>query len=229
MSDYNNKVHEAAEELTTSFRENNRAFVESALTALDLNTRFAQSLFESGIAVLNAHAANTRQLTHLVVSQSHRQQEAFQTLMRASLDAYLNFFTAASSFYLHSLESAERSSNSLVEAAEKATHDAVQAGEKPLARQWKRLETLIDRERSPASHRVFRVDEREWKQWPQFFSSGNGRHVLLPPTFGAHFEAVGECVLSLVSTDHLRVGLDGDSLLGLRMQRDLIAGSERFG
>ena len=100
MSDYNNKVHEAAEELTTSFRENNRAFVESALTALDLNTRFAQSLFESGIAVLNAHAANTRQLTHLVVSQSHR------------------------------LESAERSSNSLVEAAEKATHDAVQAGEK---------------------------------------------------------------------------------------------------
>ncbi len=129
MSDNNNKVHEAAEDLTTSFRETNRALVETALTALDLNARFAQGLFESGIAVLNAHAANSRQLTHMVVRQSHRQQEAFQILMRASLDAYLNFFTAASSFYLHSLESAERPSYSLVEAAEKATHDAVQAGE----------------------------------------------------------------------------------------------------
>lgn len=130
MSDDNNKVHEAAEALTTSFRESNQALAGSTLAALDLNARFAQGLFESGIAVLNSHAANTRQLTHMVVKQSHRQQEAFQTLMRASLDAYLNFFMASSSFYLHSLESVERSSYSLVEAAEKATGDAVQAVEK---------------------------------------------------------------------------------------------------
>lgn len=130
MSDDNNKVHEAAEALTTSFRETNQALAGSALAALDLNARFAQGLFESRIAVLNSHAANTRQLTYMMVRQSHRQQEAFQTLMRASLDAYLNFFMAASSFYLHSLESVERASYSLVEAAEKATGDAVQAIEK---------------------------------------------------------------------------------------------------
>jgi len=102
------KVNDATWNLTSSARDANQAFADTLVGIQDRNMRFAQSLYENGMGILNSNAESTSQLMQTLVEQSRRQQEAFATLIRSSVDSYVKFFITPFSFYQGALKTAER-------------------------------------------------------------------------------------------------------------------------
>jgi hypothetical protein len=94
--------------LTSSAHDANQTFADTLVGIQDRNMRFAQSLYENGMGLLNSNAESTSQLMQTLVEQSHRQQEAFATLVRSSMDLYVKFLITPFSFYQGALKTAER-------------------------------------------------------------------------------------------------------------------------
>src|SRR6266702_3277567 len=135
-----NRLRDAEWNLITSLRETNQALADSAIEAQDRNAKFALNVFENGIDVLHHQTTSTRKLTQTLVEQSYRQQEAFRILMRVSVNAYLDFFSAWFSFYQHTWETVERTAYPELEATEKATRQGVEAIEKAIDERVEALE-----------------------------------------------------------------------------------------
>lgn len=128
-----NKINEAAWDLTTSIRETNRGITDSLVAAQERNLRFSQSIFENGIELLKSHSDSVSTLVEDTTEQYYKQQDAFQRLVRQSVNAYINFLLLPLSSYQRALEtagsitsqareSARRISRQEAEAAEQASH-----------------------------------------------------------------------------------------------------------
>ncbi len=102
------KVNDATWNLTSSVRDANQAFADTLVGIQDRNMRFAQSFYENGMSVLNSNTESTSRLIQTLADQSRRQQEAFATLLRSSVDSYVKFFITPFSFYQGALKTAER-------------------------------------------------------------------------------------------------------------------------
>src|SRR6266568_298644 len=121
-----NKVNDAAWNLSTSVRESNQAIVDSVVAAQERNVKFTQSLLQNGTELLKSHGESTRTLMQTLAEQSQKQQEAFQTLARETWDAYMGFFSSPFNYYQQTLETAESITRQGMEAAQKATHQEKQ-------------------------------------------------------------------------------------------------------
>ena len=113
------KVNDVKWSLSASIRDANQAFVDTLVNVQDRNMRFAQSLYEDGLNVLNSNTESTSQLIQVWQEQTRRQQEAYSTLIRTSLDAYVKLVTAPFLFYKEALSTAGRE----LEGAKQSTGD----------------------------------------------------------------------------------------------------------
>jgi methionyl-tRNA synthetase len=113
------KVNDATWSLSASIRDANQAFVDTLVNVQDRNMRFAQSIYEDGLNVLNSNTESTSQLIQVWQEQARRQQEAYSMLIRTSLDAYVKLVTAPFSFYKEALSTAGRE----LEGAKQSTGD----------------------------------------------------------------------------------------------------------
>ena len=84
------QAHEIEQELVDSFRETSQAIAESIIATQQRNMKFAQSMFTSTMEVLKSNAEATRALMQQWEQQAQKQQEAFQKLIQASLEASKN-------------------------------------------------------------------------------------------------------------------------------------------
>ena len=123
-----NKINEAAWDLTTSLRETNRAITDGLVAAQERNTRFSQSVFENGIELLKSHADSTRTLTETITEQYRRQQDAFQRLVRLSVNTYIDFLLLPFTSYQRALETAESITSQTWESARRASRQEAEAG-----------------------------------------------------------------------------------------------------
>lgn len=107
-----------------------QSVADSAVAAQERNVRFAQSLVQNGTEVLKSHAEDTRALMQTLAEQTQKQQEAFQLLVRESMDAYLDYFYAPFSYYEQTLETAGSIARQGVETAQKIARQGMEAVQK---------------------------------------------------------------------------------------------------
>jgi len=98
MAKYKEKVNEAAWNLSKSVRETNQAIASSAVTAQELNMKFAQSIFENGVELLKSHAESTRALMEEFVGEPEKDQAIFQTVADTAVAAQERNVKFAESF-----------------------------------------------------------------------------------------------------------------------------------
>lgn len=99
-----NKVNEAAENLTATFREAYSTVLDNAVAAQERNVKFAQSWFENGIEELKGQADGSRAVTEALIQQSQKQREAVQTLTHEWVNSYMDLLYAPLSYYKEGLE-----------------------------------------------------------------------------------------------------------------------------
>lgn len=107
-----------------------QSVADNAVAAQERNVRFAQSLVQNGTEVLKSHAEDTRALMQTLAEQTQKQQEAFQALVRESMDAYLDYFYAPFSYYEQTLETAGSIARQGVETAQKIARQGMEAVQK---------------------------------------------------------------------------------------------------
>jgi hypothetical protein len=88
------RIQDASWDLINSTRDANQAMAHTTLTLLESNTKFTQSLFLSGIDVLERETDDLRHLTHEWGRQIQRQQDAFQKVAEGTIDTSLKFWRA---------------------------------------------------------------------------------------------------------------------------------------
>ena len=114
------------EVLTQKQQEAWQAIAGSVNAAQERNAKFAQSIFENSIEVLKSHAESTRSLMQTLIEQSHRQQEAYQALTQASVEAYSNFLYTPLPFVQQAVEAAGSAARLGADNVEKAIRQAIE-------------------------------------------------------------------------------------------------------
>src|SRR6266571_5917182 len=82
-----NKVNDAAWNLSTSVRESNQAIVDSVVSAQERNMKFAQNIFENEVELLKSHAEHTRSFMEEFVGEPEKSQAFFQTMANSAVAA----------------------------------------------------------------------------------------------------------------------------------------------
>ena len=104
-----------------------QTLADSASVAQKRNLKYAQNVYENGTELLKSHADGARSLMETLVEQSHTQQEAFQTIVRESMNAYIDFLYAPFSFYQQGIEAAQTITRQGVETAQRITRQGMDA------------------------------------------------------------------------------------------------------
>lgn len=102
------KIQDVTWNAASSVRDANQAVADTLVGIQDRNMRFAQSLYEDGMNVLTSNAESSSRLMQTLAEQSRRQQEAFATLIRSSVDMYVEFLTMPFSFSRGAFKTATR-------------------------------------------------------------------------------------------------------------------------
>jgi polyhydroxyalkanoate synthesis regulator phasin len=102
---------------------------DSAIAAQKRNLKYAQNVYENGTELLKSHADGARNLMETLVEQSHTQQEAFQTIVRESMNAYIDFLYAPFSFHQQAVETAQTITRQGVETAQGISHQGMDAAQ----------------------------------------------------------------------------------------------------
>src|SRR5947209_19184201 len=73
-------VNEYVRDLTRSAQEVSQVITQSAVEALERNTRYVQSVLTDGMEVLKSHVESTRSLLETVSGEAQKPQDVFQTV-----------------------------------------------------------------------------------------------------------------------------------------------------
>jgi hypothetical protein len=84
---YKDQVSEATEELSESVREANRAIADSVVAAQERNWKFAQSIFENEVELLNSHVESTGTMIEKLLGESEKGQPLFQSVADSAVAA----------------------------------------------------------------------------------------------------------------------------------------------
>jgi paraquat-inducible protein B len=122
-----NRINEASWDLVNSFHETSQTVANTLVAVQDRNMRFAQSIFLSGVEVLENQIENTRNLTQEWEQQVQKQQEAYQKLAYATVDIYMNFLRAPLSFYQQFMDATQTATRRGIEFAQSTTRQSVDA------------------------------------------------------------------------------------------------------
>ncbi len=104
-----------------------QTLADSASVAQKRNLKYGQNVYENGTELLKSHADGARSLMETLVEQSHTQQEAFQTIVRESVNTYIDFLYAPFSFYQQGIEAAQTITRQGVETAQRITRQGMDA------------------------------------------------------------------------------------------------------
>lgn len=102
---------------------------DSAIAAQERNTKYAQNVYENGTELLKSHAGGARNLMETFLEQAHTQQQAFQTIVRESTNAHIDFMYAPFSFYQQAVETAQSITRQGVETAQRITLQGMDAAQ----------------------------------------------------------------------------------------------------
>ncbi|HJT57377.1 MAG TPA: hypothetical protein VJ761_12830 [Ktedonobacteraceae bacterium] len=102
---------------------------DSAIAAQKRNLKYAQNAYENGTELLRSHAGSTRSLMETLVEQSHTQQEAFEIIVRESINAYVETMYAPFAFYQQAVETAQSITRQGVETAQRITRQGMDAAQ----------------------------------------------------------------------------------------------------
>ncbi len=102
------KTNKAVEQLSKRTGDSFKVAVDHAVALQERNTKFAQTMFESGTREIRQQAEGNRALAQEFVERAESQREAFQTVVEESVDAYMDLVFAPLAYYkqgLHLVES----------------------------------------------------------------------------------------------------------------------------
>jgi len=99
-----NKVNEAAWNLTRSLSETNQAIADSAVAAQERNAKFAQSVFENSTELLKSHTESTRALMQELMEQPEKEQSVLQTVVDSAVAAQERNMRLAQSTFENGIE-----------------------------------------------------------------------------------------------------------------------------
>ncbi len=122
-----------------AFSEANQSLAENLSVAQERNLKYAQSVFESTIALLKDHAESARSML-----EQWEQQAQKQHVDPKVAESYLSFFRAPLNAYRQTLEVVETASRQSVESFQKATESfekAMQQGRE----QWEGAARQVQR------------------------------------------------------------------------------------
>jgi hypothetical protein len=121
------RINQATWDLVDSLHDTNQAVADNFVAAQDRNLKFVQNCFLIGIEALESQTENARHLMDQWVKQLPKQQEAFQRLMSATLDVYMNFLRIPFSYYQVVVNVTEAASQRAIQAAQHTTRQAIEA------------------------------------------------------------------------------------------------------
>lgn len=119
-----------------------QAAMNAAIAAQERNMRYAQSIVQNGTEVLKSHVNGTRDLVATLAEQSEKQQEAFQELVRDSVDTYVDLLLAPFSYYRQAVNTAESIARQGVETAQNITRQGMEAAQKATRQGQKAAESV---------------------------------------------------------------------------------------
>lgn len=100
----------------------------TAIAAQKRNLKYSQNVYENGTELLKSHAGASRDLMETLVEQAHAQQEAFQTIMHESMNAF-DFLYAPIAFYQQAVETAQTITRQGVETAQRISRQSMDAAQ----------------------------------------------------------------------------------------------------
>ncbi len=102
------KANKAAEQLSKRTGDSFKVAVDHAVALQERNTKFAQTIFESGTRKIRQQAESNRAMAQELIERAEQQRAAFQTVIEESVDAYMDLVLAPLTYYkqgLHLVES----------------------------------------------------------------------------------------------------------------------------
>ena len=102
------KANKAVEQLSKRIGDSFKVTVDHTVALQERNTKFAQTMFESGTREVREQAESNRAMAQELVERAEQQREAFQTVIEESVDAYMDLIFAPLAYYkqgLHLVES----------------------------------------------------------------------------------------------------------------------------
>jgi len=120
-----NKLNEASWDLVNSYREATQRVSESIVAAQERNMLLAQSIFVNSMELFRSHAENTQALVQELEQHSQKQQDAFQRLVFASVDIYMDFLRAPLAYYRQMVDTAESVTQRGLRTTQKAAREAI--------------------------------------------------------------------------------------------------------
>ena len=101
------KANRVAEQLAETTRDSFGTIVDHAVGLQERNVRFAQGLVDDSIKELRFQVESNRALSQELVERAERQREAFQTLLKESVDAYVDLLYTPFAYYRQGLRLVE--------------------------------------------------------------------------------------------------------------------------
>ncbi len=116
------QLNEITWNLVNSFQDASRAVSDNMIAAQERNLKFAQSMFVNGMEVLRNQTESTRSLIEEFGKQAQKQQDAYQRLVYASVNSFMDLLSAPLSYTRQMLDTAESvTQRGLEEYSRKAT------------------------------------------------------------------------------------------------------------
>ena len=108
MATHVEKANEAAEKLAETTRDSYQTVVDHAVGLQERNVRFAQGIVDDSIEELRHQAESNRAMTQELVERVEKQRDAYQVLVKQSLDASMDLAYAPFSYYKEGLQAAKK-------------------------------------------------------------------------------------------------------------------------
>ena len=93
------RINEAAEQFTDALVESFKTVTERGASAQEQGAQLTEDFFNRVVENLRTQAEESRQATQQLADQQQRQVEAAQTLIRESVEAYMDFMNSMFSWW----------------------------------------------------------------------------------------------------------------------------------
>ena len=111
------RINEAAEQFTDALVESFKTVTERGASAQEQGAQLTEDFFNRVVENLRTQAEESRQATQQLADQQQRQVEAAQTLIRESVEAYMDFMNSMFSWWQGGVQVAERGARETEKAA----------------------------------------------------------------------------------------------------------------
>src|ERR671910_2880852 len=102
------RINEAAEQFTDALVKSYKTVTERGASAQEQGAQLTEDFFNRVVENLRTQAEENRQATQQLADQQQRQVEAAQTLIRESVEAYMEFMDSMFSYWQGGIQTAER-------------------------------------------------------------------------------------------------------------------------